>query len=160
MTDYDQKRPRCYGCSRESGQTVLMSTNSFGSPGLDQRATLACPAFGFRRRKGSPGPPFLATIPILAILVSSCFATSTGHAECPNLYGALDDQAQRAGERFNGAGPSSACSRAEEVVRIERRLSRFVEEYQVQCVIDQEIIDVQTRRVRKAREAQSRVCDR
>src|SRR3569832_2210421 len=38
MTDYDTKRLRCYCCSKASEQTVLMSTNSFGSPGLDQRA--------------------------------------------------------------------------------------------------------------------------
>src|SRR3569623_2237704 len=86
MTADDQKRPRCYGYSKESGQTVLMSTNLFGSPDLDQRATLACAVFGFRRRKGSPGPPLLATLPILAVLVRSCFAASTGHAGCPDLY--------------------------------------------------------------------------
>lgn len=97
---------------------------------------------------------------ILAVVVSSCLATTTGHAGCPTLYRELDDQARRAVERFNAADRSSACHRAEELGAIEQRLSRFVEEYQVQCVIDPEVIDVQARRVRKAREAQSRVCDR
>jgi hypothetical protein len=38
MTDYDRKTLRCYCCGKESEQTVLMSTNSRGSPDLDQRA--------------------------------------------------------------------------------------------------------------------------
>jgi hypothetical protein len=102
----------------------------------------------------------LDTLPLLAVVVGSCFAATTAHAGCPNLYGEIDDQARRAVERFNAADRSRACSRAEDLLRVEQRLSRFVQDYQVQCVIDQETIDVQTRRVRKAREAQSRACDR
>jgi hypothetical protein len=100
------------------------------------------------------------SIPILAVLASAYLAGTTAQAGCPNLYGELDERAQRAVERFNAADRSRACSRAEDLLRVEQRLSRFVQDYQVQCVIDQEIIDVQTRRVRKAREAQSRACDR
>ncbi|MDI3561205.1 hypothetical protein [Bradyrhizobium sp. Arg816] len=38
MTSYDTKRLRCYCCGKTSEQTILMSTNSFGSPDLDQRS--------------------------------------------------------------------------------------------------------------------------
>lgn len=37
MTSYDNQKLRCYCCGNSSGQTVLMSTNSFGSPDLDRR---------------------------------------------------------------------------------------------------------------------------
>lgn len=37
MTDYDREKLRCYCCGQSSEQTILMSTNSFGSPDLDQR---------------------------------------------------------------------------------------------------------------------------
>lgn len=37
MTSYDREKLRCYCCGKSSEQTVLMSTNSFGSPDLDQR---------------------------------------------------------------------------------------------------------------------------
>jgi len=37
MTDYGEEELRCYCCGRTSKQAVLLSTNSFGSPDLDQR---------------------------------------------------------------------------------------------------------------------------
>lgn len=37
MTDYKEEKLRCYCCGKKSKQTVLLSTNSFGSPDLDQR---------------------------------------------------------------------------------------------------------------------------
>ncbi len=38
MTTYDEKVLRCYCCGRTSEHAILMSTNSFGSPDLDQRS--------------------------------------------------------------------------------------------------------------------------
>lgn len=38
MTSYDTKKLRCYCCGKTSEQTILMSTNSFGSRDLDQRS--------------------------------------------------------------------------------------------------------------------------
>lgn len=38
MTNYERRKLRCYCCGKTSEQTVLMSTNSFGSPDLDQRS--------------------------------------------------------------------------------------------------------------------------
>jgi hypothetical protein len=38
MTSYDNNKLRCFCCGKTSEQTVLMSTNSFGSPDLDQRS--------------------------------------------------------------------------------------------------------------------------
>lgn len=37
MTDYDIETLPCYCCGKRSKQTSLLSTNSFGSPDLDQR---------------------------------------------------------------------------------------------------------------------------
>jgi len=37
MTDYSTSSLQCYCCGRSSEHAVLMSTNSFGSPDLDQR---------------------------------------------------------------------------------------------------------------------------
>lgn len=37
MTDYGTETLRCYCCSRNSEHSVLISSNSFGSPDLDQR---------------------------------------------------------------------------------------------------------------------------
>ena len=37
MTDYSTKKLQCYCCSKTSEHSVLMSSNSFGSPDLDQR---------------------------------------------------------------------------------------------------------------------------
>ncbi|MBN8988840.1 MAG: hypothetical protein J0H42_11385 [Rhizobiales bacterium] len=37
MTDYEERKLRCYCCGKKSKQTVLLSTNSFGSRDLDQR---------------------------------------------------------------------------------------------------------------------------
>lgn len=37
MTTYDTRKPRCHCCSKASKQSVLMSSNSFGSRDLDQR---------------------------------------------------------------------------------------------------------------------------
>jgi hypothetical protein len=38
MTTYDRKVLRCYCCGKTSEHSILMSTNSFGSPDLDQRS--------------------------------------------------------------------------------------------------------------------------
>lgn len=38
MTSYDRQELRCYCCGKTSEHTILMSTNSFGSPDLDQRS--------------------------------------------------------------------------------------------------------------------------
>lgn len=37
MTDYKEERLSCYCCGETAKQTVLLSTNSLGSPDLDQR---------------------------------------------------------------------------------------------------------------------------
>jgi len=37
MTSYEREKLQCYCCGKTSQQTVLMSTNSFGAPDLDQR---------------------------------------------------------------------------------------------------------------------------
>lgn len=79
-------------------------------------------------------------------------------AGCPNDYGRLDSRAEQAKDALNSAAASSRCARARELVRAEKMLSRFVEQYQVQCVLDPEIIEVQQRRARKAKAAQDRFC--
>lgn len=101
---------------------------------------------------------------------SSCYRTATASmliflsagvcpAGCPNDYSKLDRHAEQAAEAFNSAGTSSRCTRARELVKAEQMLSRFVEEYQVQCVLDPEIIEVQQRRARKAKAAQDGFCN-
>lgn len=102
---------------------------------------------------------------------SSCYRAATAStliflsasvcsAGCPNDYAKLDSRAEQAADAFNSAGASSRCTKARELVKAEQMLSRFVEEYQVQCVLDPEIIEVQQRRARKAKAAQDRFCGR
>lgn len=97
---------------------------------------------------------------VLAAVIIPLLVTKAVKSECPNLYRDLDGQGQKAVEKLNAADSSGRCIAARELVRIEQKLSHFVEEYQVQCVIDQEIIDVQQRRVRKAQEERDRACRR
>jgi hypothetical protein len=82
------------------------------------------------------------------------------HARCPNDYQRLDSQAQRATESYNWMAGAGRCAAIEEVVKSERILLEFVERYQVQCVLDQEYVDVQRRRVANALAARRRSCDR
>lgn len=96
----------------------------------------------------------------LAAVIIPLLATAAVKAECPKLYRELESQGQSAVERFNAADESGRCAAARELVRIEQRLSRFVEDYQVRCVIDPEVIEVQLRRFRKAKEQQDRFCHR
>lgn len=74
-------------------------------------------------------------------------------AGCPNLYGPLDEAAAKATEAFNERLPGNAgsCRAIEAVVRAETRLLAYVERYRVICVIDPEIVEVQQRRLAKAR---------
>src|SRR5882757_6393410 len=37
MTTFDERTVQCFCCDKTSSQQVLMSTNRFGSPDLDQR---------------------------------------------------------------------------------------------------------------------------
>lgn len=97
---------------------------------------------------------------ILTAAIIASFIPVPCHAGCPNEFRKLDYRAQRATEALNAAGPSDRCMKAREVVSIEQRLSRFVEDYQVECVLDQEIIDVQRRRLSKARAALDQACGR
>lgn len=100
---------------------------------------------------------------------SSCYRAATAstliflsagvcRAGCPNDYAKLDSRAEQAADAFNSAGASSRCTKARELVRAEQMLLSFVEDYQVQCVLDQEIIDVQRRRLSKAMAAQDGSC--
>lgn len=80
------------------------------------------------------------------------------HAACPSDYYKLNNRAEQVTNAFNSAGASDRCAKARELVKAEQTLSRFVEEYQVQCVLDSEIIEVQHRRLGKARAAQDSSC--
>lgn len=94
-------------------------------------------------------------VPLL--LVSGLKAVLAG---CPNQFHGLDERAQQATDAFNSADASSRCATARELVSAEQTLDRFVEEHQIQCVLDQEIIDVQRRRLVKAKAARDQVCAR
>ena len=87
------------------------------------------------------------------------FGLSAAHAGCPNDYRKLDERARQATEAFNAADASSRCATARQLAGAERKLLRFVEDYQVRCVLDQEIIDVQQRRLAKADAALDRACN-
>jgi hypothetical protein len=91
-------------------------------------------------------------------LLISLVGAGPCQAGCPNDYAKLDDRAQHATDAFNGAGASSRCARARDLVLIEQRLLRFVEDYQVQCVLDAEIIEVQQRRVSNSKVARDKSC--
>lgn len=95
---------------------------------------------------------------VTASMLISLLSTGACHAGCPNDYAKLDGHAQQATDAFNSAGASERCAKARELVEAEQMLYRFVEEYQVQCVLDPEIIDVQQRRVSKAKAAQDNCC--
>jgi hypothetical protein len=99
--------------------------------------------------------PYAAAIGSLLISFAGAGPCQAG---CPNDYAKLDDRAQHATDAFNSAGASSRCDRARDLVLIEQRLLRFVEDYQVQCVLDPEVIEVQQRRVSNAKAAQDRSC--
>lgn len=96
--------------------------------------------------------------PALAAMLISLFGAGVCHAGCPNDYPRLDTRAEQATDAFNGAAASSRCAKARELVRAEQMLSRFVEAYQVQCVLDPEIIEVQQRRLGKAKLARDQAC--
>lgn len=97
---------------------------------------------------------------IWVVAVIAIFGSGAAHAGCPNDYRKLDEHAWQATEAFNEADASSRCGKARQLVDAERKLLRFVEEYQVQCVLDQEIIDVQQRRLAKADAALAQACSR
>jgi hypothetical protein len=84
------------------------------------------------------------------VLVLPCGVLLAG---CPNLYRPLDEAADRATEAVNQWLPGSAgsCGAIEAAVRAETRLLAYVERYQVICVIDPEIVEVQRRRLAKVR---------
>jgi hypothetical protein len=86
------------------------------------------------------------------------FGSGAAHAGCPNDYRKLDEQAGQATEAFNAADTARRCEKARQLVDAERKLFHFVEEYQVRCVLDQEVIDVQQRRLAKAGAALDRAC--
>jgi hypothetical protein len=93
-----------------------------------------------------------------AVAVIVMFGSGAAHAGCPNDYRKLDEHARQATEAFNEASATRRCEAARRLVDAERKLFRFVEEYQVRCVLDQEIIDVQQRRFAKAEAALDRAC--
>jgi len=82
------------------------------------------------------------------------------HAGCPNDYHRLDDRAEQATDAFNRADASSRCVTARGLVKVEQMLLGFVEQHQVQCVLDPEFVEVQQRRLRKAEAARNQACSR
>jgi hypothetical protein len=92
------------------------------------------------------------------VAVFLIFGSDVAHAGCPNDYRKLDERARQATDAFNKADASHRCETARQLVDAERKLLRFVEEYQVRCVLDQEIVDVQQRRLAKAGAALDRAC--
>jgi hypothetical protein len=92
------------------------------------------------------------------VAVFLIFGSDVAHAGCPNDYRKLDERARQATEAFNAADIARRCEKARQLVDAERKLFHFVEEYQVRCVLDQEIIDVQQRRLAKAGAALDRAC--
>jgi hypothetical protein len=106
----------------------------------------------------STGGSQIACILLLAAAVTIC--AGAARAGCPNDYHRQDSEAERATNALNAASPTQRCIRAAELVRIERKLTDFVERFQVQCMLDQEVIDVQRRRLRKAMDARREACDR
>ncbi|MBP0111765.1 hypothetical protein [Bradyrhizobium vignae] len=95
---------------------------------------------------------------VTASMLICLLSAGACHAGCPNDYAKLDGHAEQATDAFNSAGASSRCMTARALVRAEQMLLSFVEDYQVQCVLDQEIIDVQRRRLSKAMAAQDGSC--
>jgi hypothetical protein len=70
----------------------------------------------------------------------------------------LDDRSKQATDALNEAPSKDKCRRVQSVMQAERALLQFVEEYQVICVLDAEIVAVQRRRWQNAVEARRRVC--
>lgn len=93
-------------------------------------------------------------------MLVSLLGSGVGHAGCPNDYHRLDGRAVQATDAFNRADASSRCVKARELVSVEQMLLGFVEQHQVQCVLDPEVVEVQQQRLKKAEAARNQACSR